>query len=56
MKYYAMVDSECVEFLGDCEDFSDADERAPGNTHWIFNEEALRNFIINAQDVLKKEV
>ena len=54
MKYFAMVDTECVKYLGECLHFSDADAVAPGNTHWLFNEEALRAFVTNAKEALKE--
>ncbi len=58
MKYFAMVCTEEVRPLGECEDFEHASERAdaldpPWGCHWIFSEERLRLFKQNIEEVLK---
>lgn len=58
MKYFAMMDTETIFSLGECEDFEHASERAdaldpPGGCHWIFSEERLRRFRQNIEEVLK---
>lgn len=59
MKYFAMMDTEEVRPLGECEDFERAAEKADssafvggGCCHWIFSEERLRLFKQNIEDVL----
>jgi hypothetical protein len=45
------VDSDLVS-LGRHETFCDADEAAPMNTHWLFDEASLRNFQISIEQSL----
>jgi len=40
-RYYAWVDDNSVHPLGECEDFSEADDKAPMGTHWIFDRDDL---------------
>lgn len=42
--YWAWTDEGKLIPLGICEGFDEADERAPGNTHWIFTREMLQQF------------
>lgn len=49
MKYYAMLDTETVLFLGEHEDYDSADEKTPSNTVWIFSQVTLEQFIRSAQ-------
>lgn len=52
MKYYAMCDDNTVVAV-DGDTWTEAAENEPANTHWLFSEEGLREFIANAQDALK---
>lgn len=51
-EYYALLDTEELMPLGFCKDFSEADEKAPGNTHWIFSRDGL----VKLQEELKREL
>ena len=42
MRWFALLDTEGLMPLGEHEDFNSADEVAPGNTVWLWNENALR--------------
>ena len=55
MNYYAFTDDEKLLLLSDCDSFSDADDKAPSNTHWIFNSEGLAQFVQQATEILNKE-
>lgn len=39
--YYALTDDEHIVDLGEHKNFNRADERAPKNTHWIFDQAGL---------------
>ena len=41
--YWAWTDEELVP-LGICQDFDEAYEREPPNTHWIFTRQGLEEF------------
>jgi hypothetical protein len=48
MRWFALLDTEGLMPLGEHEDFNSADEVAPGNTVWLWNEDALRRLRDNA--------
>ena len=48
MRWFALLDTEGLMPLGEHEDFNSADEVAPGNTVWLWNENALRRLRDNA--------
>jgi len=50
--FYAMLDDQTVERI-EAETWAAAAEKEPGNTHWLFSEEGLREFVANAQSALK---
>ena len=54
MKFYAMLDDQTLEVV-EADNWTDAADKEPANTHWLFTEEGLREFITNAQDALKGE-
>jgi hypothetical protein len=49
--WYAFCDDRIVP-LGICEDFDEADSKAPGQTHWLFSRDSLKDFISQAQEQL----
>lgn len=50
--WFAFADDKVVP-LGICEDFDDADSKAPGQTHWLFSRDTLLEFVQQAQEALK---
>ncbi len=40
-EFWAWKDTNALVPLGECDSFEEADSRAPGNTHWIFDREEL---------------
>ena len=53
MKFYAMLDDQTVQIV-EADSFSQAIDKEPPNTHWLFSEEGLREFLTNAQAALKE--
>ena len=51
-RYFAMLDTGLIILLEGATNFDEADEIAPGNTHWIFSEDGLVAFISLAQKAL----
>ncbi len=51
-QYFAMTDTEDVVYLGQHNSFHDADEQAPGNSHWIFTKATLQQFVSSATWVI----
>ncbi len=49
--WFAFVDNQLVQ-LGRHENFEQADSVAPGQTHWIFNDQSLKQFIEQAVPML----
>lgn len=54
MKFYAMLDDQTVEVI-EAESWTEAADKESTNTHWLFSEEGLREFVANAQAALKGE-
>ena len=52
MKFYAMIDDQTVQVV-EAASWTEAAEKEPANTHWLFSEEGLREFVTNAQAALK---
>ena len=50
--YFALIDGVGVKPLGPCADFSDADDKAPPNTNWIYDEDSARELMKNLVEVL----
>jgi hypothetical protein len=42
--WWSWTDTGVLVPLGICEDFNAADEKAPGNSHWLFNRDTLTEF------------
>jgi hypothetical protein len=42
--YWAWTDDGKLVPLGLCEDFNEASEKEPGNTHWVFSRQGLEEF------------
>lgn len=55
IKYYALLDTEGIVALGECEDIGEAFEKEPQNAHWLFSENGLRDMLNKIQEVLDKE-
>lgn len=53
MKFYAMLDDQSVQVVV-ADSFNEAFDKEPPNTHWLFSEEGLREFLVNAQAALKE--
>ena len=54
MRFFAMLDDNTVVVVeGDT--WTEAADNEPQNTHWLFSEDGLREFIANAKDALKGE-
>ena len=53
VKFYAMLDDQTVQIV-EADSFSQAIDKEPPNTHWLFSEEGLREFLTNAQAALKE--
>ena len=52
-KWYALMDTGSIEYLGEFEDFCAADEGSPGNTVWIVDEEEARRWLKQLEELLK---
>lgn len=50
--YFALIDGVGVKALGACEDFGDADDKAPPNTNWIYDEDGAQALMKNLVEVL----
>jgi hypothetical protein len=51
-RYYAFLDTGNAIYLGEFEEFGNADEKTPSNTVWIFSHKALKEFIESAQKAM----
>ena len=52
-KYFALLDSEEIQFIGEFETIDDAFCNEPPCTHWVFSEEGLRSLRDSIDEVLK---
>lgn len=52
--WFAFADDKIIP-LGVCQDFDEADSKAPEQTHWLFSREALALFVAQAQEQLNKQ-
>jgi len=54
MKFYAMLDDNTVETI-EADTWTEAADKEPSNTHWLFSEDGLREFVANAKAALGGE-
>jgi hypothetical protein len=52
MRYFAMLDTERILLIPNATTFEEAAENGFANTHWIFHEDGLRQFVARAQAAL----
>ena len=52
-KWYAMMDTGYIEYLGEFEDFWAALSNSPGNKAWIVDEEEARRWLKQLMGLLK---